>query len=87
MVGWIIYPDLNQFGSSLDPFRAPHKLGGVVGSDAMAGLLPDRAILDSWTTVADVATWAGVEAGLSRCVLRQLGDPLDIFTNSCSHPD
>lgn len=41
----------------------------------MDGLLPDRATLDSWTSLRDAATWGGLEAGLVRAVTRQVGDP------------
>lgn len=41
----------------------------------MDGLLPDRATLDGWHSLADAATWGGLEVGLARCVTRQLGDP------------
>ena len=38
------------------------------------GLLPSGEVVDRWATIADAATWAGLEDGLLRCVLRALGD-------------
>ena len=40
----------------------------------MDGLLPDRATFDAWSALSDAGMWAGVDAGLLRCVCRQLGD-------------
>lgn len=41
----------------------------------LSGLLPSQTVLDSWTTVADAASWAGVDDGLIRSAMRQLGGP------------
>ena len=41
----------------------------------MEGLLPDRATLDTWATLSDAAACGGLEGGLVRSVVRQLGDP------------
>ena len=38
------------------------------------GLLPSGEVVDRWATITDAATWAGLEDGLLRCVLRALGD-------------
>lgn len=40
----------------------------------MDGLLPDRVALDSCGALSDAADWAGMDAGLIRCVCRQMGD-------------
>ena len=37
-------------------------------------LLPDAATLRSWATLQDAAAWGGLDAGLVRCVARQVGD-------------
>lgn len=40
----------------------------------MIGLLPDRTVLDGWSTIQDAAGWGGLELGLVRCVTCGLGD-------------
>ena len=51
-------------------------LGGVVMVTSVypRGLLPSDAVSDSWTTLTDAASWAGLEAGLARSFFRALGD-------------
>lgn len=38
------------------------------------GLLPSQTLLDAWGSVTDAASWAGVDEGVKRSVMRQLGD-------------
>ena len=48
----------------------------------MEGLLPDRATLDTWATLSDAAACGGLEGGLVRSVVRQLGDPSSLHRES-----
>ncbi len=46
----------------------------ILGAIIMSGLLPSAAVIDSWTTVTDVRTWAGVPGDVWARVATALGD-------------
>ena len=43
--------------------------------DSLAGLMPDRVVVDAWSTISEIGGWARVSPGLLTAFLAELGDP------------
>ena len=43
--------------------------------ESLVGLMPMSAVVDAWSTIAEVAGWARVAPGLLTAFLTELGDP------------
>lgn len=48
----------------------------MVASLYPRGLLPSSDVSESWSSLSDAVSWAGLEEGLARSFFRALGDQI-----------